>query len=129
MSVHQLDWWKALTLLLTATLLGCAFAVAFQIWILFGKGFELSETLPNALVSAEISWFVLPAVATACGAVVGALGRRQLAVSLLIAGFSCAFTLLNEGFYIVAVLFSCPAVLIALAPMISRRFILEKQNV
>lgn len=128
LSLQRIAWFKALVLLACTTLLAYLFAVLFQMWILWGKGFGLSETLPNALVSAELSWFLLPAFCAAFGAIIGALVGQQLSVATFMTAVALAYQCLSSQFW-VAVLFSVPAVLIALSPLLSSHFVLGRNNV
>jgi hypothetical protein len=127
-SLQRIACSKVLLLLASATLLASLFAVFFQMWILWGKGFELSETLPNALVSAELSGFVLPAFFAAFAAIIGALVGRQLSVAVFVVAIALAYQCLSNRLW-VAVLFSVPAVLVACSPLLSSHFVLGKKNV
>jgi hypothetical protein len=127
-SLQRIAWFKAIALLASAILLAYLFAVLFQMWILWGKGFGLSETLPNAVVSAELSWFMLPAFCTAFGAIIGAFVGRQLLVAVFVVAIALAYQCLSNRLW-VAALFSVPAVLIALSPLLSSHFVLGKKNV
>ena len=132
-SLQRTAWFKALVLLACTTLLASLFAVLFQIWVLWGKGFGLSETLPNALASAELHWFLLPAFFTAFGAIIGALFGRQLSVAIVVVAIvvvaiAFAYQCLTDRLW-VAALFSVPAVLIALSPLLSSHFVLGRNNV
>jgi hypothetical protein len=128
LSLQRIAWFKALVLLACTTLLAYLFAILFQMWVLWGKGFGLSETLPNALVSAELSWFVLPAFCAAFGAIIGALVGRQLSVAVFVVAIALAYQCLSSQLW-VAALFSVPAFLIALSPLFSSHFVLGKKNV
>lgn len=127
-SLQRIACSKVPLLLASAIMLAYLFAVLFQMWILWGKGFELNETLPNALVSAELSWFVLPAFYAAFGAIIGALVGRQLSVAVFVVAIALAYQCLSTQLW-VAALSSVPAVLIALSPLFSSHFVLGKKNV
>jgi hypothetical protein len=127
-SLQRIVLSKALVLLASAMLLAYLFAVLFQMFILWGKGFALSETLPNALVSAELSWFLLPAFCAAVGAIVGAFVGRQLSVAAFLTGIALTYQCLSSQLW-VAILFSIPAALIAFSPLFSSHFVLGKNNV
>jgi hypothetical protein len=80
------------------------------------------------LASAELSWFMLPAFCTAFGAIIGAFVGRQLLVAVFVVAIALAYQCLSNRLW-VAALFSVPAVLIALSPLLSSHFVLGKKNV
>jgi hypothetical protein len=126
--MERMAWLKVLKLLVSATILAALLALVFQMWILLGKGFDLSETFLNATSSAPFSRFLLPAIFAVFGAVVGSAISQQRLVASLFVVVALGYQSLSHPFW-VAALFSLPAVLVAASSLLSSHFALEKNNV